>query len=140
LKFLIREIRSKEGVLHFKRWRLLSLPWFSIYIHGIYKEDLDEHLHDHPWNIWTIVLSGGYIEQVKNLDGTYSTIRRKRFHTGYRKADQFHKILTLLRPKTYTLAIVGRRDHDWGYDTEKGWVDHITYREWKNKTRDTEST
>ncbi len=43
MKFLVKEIKSKAGELHFRRWRLLQLPFFAIYIHGIYKSDEDLH-------------------------------------------------------------------------------------------------
>ncbi len=65
---LIKEIKSKEGVLHFRRWNILTVSNrfinFSIYLHGIYKEDQDPHLHNHPWNIATIILWGSYIEEL----------------------------------------------------------------------------
>lgn len=49
--FLIKEIKSKTGDLHFRRWRIIETPWFSIYVHGIYKADEEAHLHDHPGTI-----------------------------------------------------------------------------------------
>ncbi|MEK6828578.1 MAG: hypothetical protein AABY15_00430 [Nanoarchaeota archaeon] len=132
---LIKEIKSKEGVVHFKRWRLFKTPWFEVYIHGIYKEDQDEHLHNHPWNIWTVILRGSYIEEVLSKDGKSSKHNIRTFGVmAYRNADRFHKIKELITKKVYTLAIVGRRkEREWGYHTDKGFVDHITYR--KNKNR-----
>jgi hypothetical protein len=63
---LIKEIKSKQGVLHFKRWELFTSKRFnfSIYLHGIYKADEDPHLHNHPWNIATLILWGSYIEEL----------------------------------------------------------------------------
>jgi hypothetical protein len=131
---LIKEIRSKEGELHFKRWRLLKTPWFEIYIHGIYKKDMDLHLHSHPWNIWTMVLSGGYVEVLWDEKNKRNVFRyRRRFNMGYRNVCQFHKIGRLLKTPTYTLAIVGNRQPElWGYLVDGKFVDHITYRERKN--------
>ena len=128
MKLLVKEIKSKEGVVHFRRWRLLSLPWFSIYIHGIYKEDLDEHLHDHPWDIFTLILYGGYYEQTKK-----KVVLRKPFNFKYSEAHKPHKIKELYKPITYSLAIVGKKRRTWGYYTENGWwVDHKSYRSQKN--------
>lgn len=134
---LIKEIRSKSGELHFKRWSILSLPWFSIYIHGIYKKDMDRHLHSHPWNIWTMILKGGYVEVLRGKDGKEKYKYRGVFNTGYRSLDKFHKIGRLSGSgPTYSLAIVGRRKNpDWGFMVNDKFVDHLTYRENKNRKR-----
>ena len=130
---LIKEIRSKEGELHFKRWRLIKTPWFEVYIHGIYMEDLDEHLHNHPWKIWTMILWGGYLEKIHT-----GRIRLRRpGHISYAKISYFHKIDKMKKVPTYSLAIVGKRiNPDWGYMVDGRFIDHLTYRENKNKKRD----
>lgn len=130
---LIKEIRSKEGELHFKRWRLIKTPWFEVYIHGIYMEDLDEHLHNHPWKIWTMILWGGYFEKIHT-----GRIRLRRpGHISYAKISDFHKIDKMKKVPTYSLAIVGKRiNPDWGYMVDGRFIDHLTYRENKNKKRD----
>lgn len=127
---LIKEIRSKDGVLHFKRWRLLKAPWFEIYIHGIYKEDQDKYLHNHPWKIWTMILKGGYFEELHNGEH-----RLRAFgHMAYAKTSDFHKIQKMRDVPTYSLAIVGkRRNVDWGYMVDGRFIDHISFRENKNK-------
>ena len=132
---LIKEIKSKEGVTHFKRWRLLKTPWFEIYIHGIYKEDQDDHMHNHPWNIWTMILKGSYVEELLSKDGKTSKLNIRTLGTmAYRNADRFHKIKELITKNVYTIAIVGKpKEREWGYSTENGFVDHDTYR--KNKRR-----
>ena len=61
--FLNKEIISKEGVLHFRRWTIFSCYYFSIYIHQIFKADEDLHLHNHPWNYCSIILYGSYVER-----------------------------------------------------------------------------
>jgi hypothetical protein len=130
---LIKEIKSKEGVLHFKRWQILSTPFFSIYIHGIYHHDEDRHLHNHPWNIWTMILWGSYWEEIIDKKRR-SVLLRTPLSSAYRNSERFHKIKELKSQKVYTLAIVGRRKkEEWGYMTEKGFVNHINYRENKNK-------
>lgn len=126
---LIKEIKSKLGELHFRRWRVISLPWFAIYIHGIYKADEDMHLHNHPWKIWTMILWGGYVEQLRNVGVSNSPRIRKPGHMAYAKLSDFHKIKEMIKSPTYTLAIVGRRiNEDWGYMVDGKFVDHKTYR------------
>jgi len=131
---LIKEIRSKSGELHFKRWRLFSIPWVcSVYIHGIYKADEDNYLHNHPWNIWTMIIKGGYFEELH----TGKHRLRLPGHTAYANTSAFHKISKMHKTPTYTLAIVGRRkNQEWGYMVDGRFIDHKTFRENKNKKRD----
>lgn len=66
--FLVKEIKSRYGHVHFRRYRLLSTPWFSIYIHHILKSDEDKDPHDHPFNFSSLILSGAYQEMVGGAD------------------------------------------------------------------------
>ncbi len=126
----IKEIKSKEGVLHFKRWRILYTPWFSINLHGIYKADEDKHLHNHPWNFIGIILRGCYTER---LEGVPAKIR---FPGNIQKRTKkvFHKINTLHSKAVYTLNFMwGTEEGDWGYKVDGKYIDHETYRELKYK-------
>jgi hypothetical protein len=114
---LIKKIESKTGELHFCRWRILETPWFSIYLHLIAKSDEDKHHHNHPWNFWSIVLLGGYEEEVIDESGNGVVSRTKQFVPRYRKTNTFHKI-TLLEP-TISLVITGERYANWYY-----WIRH----------------
>lgn len=124
---LIKEIKSKDGVVHFRRWQLLKTPWFDIFIHGIYKADEDEHLHDHPWDYFSIVLWGSYIERVRGGNNVQSFMT-----TSHRKAEHTHKILSLKSEKVFTLFFAGKRRRDWGYWVRGTWIDNVTYRKLKN--------
>lgn len=134
--FLIKEIKSREGVVHFRRWRIIATPWFSLYIHGIYKADEDRHMHDHPWRYASLVLSGSFSEMSLHADGTERITVLTPGSFVMRQAEQFHMIKELHTPRVITLFFTGRRSREWGYNTEQGWVDHITYR--KNKHGKTE--
>lgn len=59
---LVKEIKSKQGEVHFRRYRLLQTPWFAIYIHHILISDQDKDMHDHPWNFTSVILEGAYRE------------------------------------------------------------------------------
>ncbi len=130
---LIKEIKSKSGEVHFKRWRLLTTPWFDVNIHGIYKADQDKHLHNHPWNIWTMVLCGGYYESY--IKDNFGTICNPRILFNIRKSNskQYHKIDQMIGKKCITLAIMSKRKSDWGYLVNGEHVDHKTYRELKRE-------
>jgi quercetin dioxygenase-like cupin family protein len=119
--FLVKEIRSKEGVLHFERWRLLSTGLFSVYIHRIFKSDEDANEHSHPWNFLSFILKGGYIEQ-RNGKGKIMTPGNYMMMG----VNEYHKI-TVIKPTT-TLVITGPRICNWGYKTEHGHVNSAIYR------------
>lgn len=129
--FLEKEIMSKYGVLHFRRWRLLPTPLFSIYIHKIYKADEDEYMHDHPWNYFNMILHGSYTEKYFDDD-----MEQLKYLTpgncGFNMATRFHKIEKLNSLVVTTLFITGRRKRDWGYKIGECWVQHAAYRQNKN--------
>ena len=125
---LIKEIRSKEGKLHFRRWEILKTRWFSIYIHGIYAADQDKHLHNHPWDYKSIVLKGSYIEETNN------GVNLLKFGTvTSRNGKDYHKIKTLLTKSVYTLFIVSPAKRVWGYQVDGSWMNHEEYRKLKNQ-------
>ena len=62
---LIKEIKSKSGEVHFRRWEILKTRCGSIWLHAIYKADQDKHLHNHPWDFKSLVLKGSYLEQTE---------------------------------------------------------------------------
>lgn len=124
---LVKEIKSKDGELHFRRFLLFGTPWFSVYIHHIYKKDEDKHLHDHPWNYFSMVLKGSYNES--SQDGVRLM---KPGNLVFASAERLHKIAFLRTNKVVTLFITGKRKRDWGYKVGDEWVDHKTYRERKN--------
>jgi len=125
---LIKEIRSKEGKLHFRRWQILKTPWFSIYIHGIYAPDQDKHLHNHPWDYKSLVLKGSYIEETNN------GVNLLKFGSvTSRSGEDYHKIKTLLTNSVYTLFIVSPAKRTWGYQVNGKWMDNEEYRKLKNQ-------
>lgn len=124
---LIKEIKSKDGVVHFRRWELLKTRWFSIWLHGIYESDKDLHLHNHPWDYKSMVLKGSYIEETN--DGQ-NTLKPGTFTS--RNGAQFHKIKKLLTKKVYTLFMVSPVRRDWGYIVNGRFIQHEDYRKLKN--------
>ena len=98
--------------------------------------DLDRHQHDHPWDFTSIILKNGYNERV----GT-KLYPRRRWDRISHSCHDFHKIERLWHPldrdgnelvgPTHTLVFTGPRKHDWGYDTESGWLQHREYRNQK---------
>lgn len=139
--FLIKEIVSQEGVVHFRRYRLLSTPWFNIYIHNILASDEDKDPHDHPWGFIAIMFWGSYLEEwlgayedsaywapPKGVDRPLRQDIRCAGSLYGHNAKDFHKI-TLLTPSVWTLVFAsGRKRPGWGYQTKQGWVHFKEYR------------
>jgi hypothetical protein len=122
------EIRSKEGVLHFRRWRVLETKYFRFYVHQIFESDKDAHLHNHPWNFLSFVLKGGYFEELSK--GHFKLVRR--FGFNWHKAADYHKI-TLYEKPTISLFFTFGEYRPWGYETlEEGHIDSEEYRQRKN--------
>jgi hypothetical protein len=123
---LVKEIKSKEGVLHFQRYLIFSTPWFHCYLHKIYQADQDKHLHSHPWRFWGLILWGGYVEETEQGIKT-----RGWLSSGGGDLNYFHKIHTMLQSPTITLFFTGRQTYPWYYLTSEGKIDHESYRQRK---------
>jgi hypothetical protein len=147
--FLVREIISRAGVVHFRRYRFLETPLLRIYAHQILESDKDDYLHDHPWSFFSLILKGHYEEKlavpagVRISDGKLSPIYSGDVTLNqctpgsfyHRKAEQAHCLNRVFAP-TWTLVIAYGKRREWGYQTEYGWIDHKTYRKIKNTGRD----
>lgn len=129
---LIKEIKSNSGELHFQRYSILSLPFFSIYLHKIYKSDEDKHLHNHPWNIFTIILQGSYEEKL--LGGSklvYKLTTREPGNFAWRSRNRYHKINQIFSPEVTTLALVFGKKSSWGYWVNNQHIEQEEYRKMK---------
>ena len=111
------------------RWRIIHTPWFGIYLHRWNRPDPRPTLHNHPWTFFSIILKGEYSEkrmypprlQTQGGEILWSIriikwlnfVRRTNFHTIYH-----------VQPGTLSLMFVGRTHEDWGYWTDKGYVNY----------------
>jgi hypothetical protein len=134
--FLVKEIVAKNGDIHFRRYRLLSLPWLRIYIHQILISDYEADFHDHPWPFRSRILKGSYREDY-TVHPDHTVIWSRQYGVGQtirHQAEDSHKI-TLTSPVVWTFVITWARPRYWGYQTENGWVGHKEYRQIKNKEK-----
>lgn len=131
---MVKKIVSKTGIVHFKRYRLLSLPKFNIYIHNIKQSDLDLHMHDHPWHFISFILKGIYREDSKifpNWKDKYIVLCPGDFIKHHAKDS--HK-LTLLTDEVWTLVFTWGKKRLWGYHIDNDtWINHLQYRKLKNE-------
>lgn len=134
----IADLHNPEDV-HLRRTRIVQTPLGGIYIHRFERPDNDRHLHDHPWSFVTLVLRGGYTEdidvQVPGSSwgrGPYPTRRTWQVGSVHRMSAVWrHSVRRLLSVPTWTLIIVGpRRRAPWGFWTEDGFIapsDYLGY-------------
>jgi len=123
------------------RFRIVTTPLFSVMIHGIRLPDDARNLHNHPWAFLTVILRGGYEQQiVPTLDAAIADARRglasptsvkRAGSVGYMNRNKYHSIDSLLRgdQPTWSLVFAGRRKGSWGFATASGHVDHDPYLE-----------
>ncbi len=106
------------------RYRLLHTRWFGLYLHHFLRSDNDKHVHDHPWAFATFLLSGGYREHTPS-----GIFWRRRFSVLFRPAEWKHWIE--VQQPVWTIVLRLRRVREWGFWTERGWIDWQTYgKEW----------
>jgi hypothetical protein len=115
-----------------KRLRVLQTPWLGVYVHFIYREDMDPVPHDHPWTFWRCVIRGGYIEHYfdrPEQGRTYLLRAQRRWKVSQFPTEHAHRIV-LVKPGTVSLVVVGRKHRAWGFwgplETEvpRRWVDY----------------
>ena len=104
----------------------------SIRIHHIMREDMDRHLHDHPWNARTIVLRGDYTEAlpVINAYGQHvaqHTRTRQAGDTGRLLFGQYHRITRVSQSGVWTLFITWKYRGVWGFMVDGHKVSWRTY-------------
>ena len=96
----------------------------SLRLHDIRLPDSDRHLHDHPWQARSLILRGGYAEQLADRpepivrwEGTSVKISHNRFH----------KITEVAAGGALTLVVLGRYRGDWGFWVGYRKVPHAEY-------------
>lgn len=127
----VKEIRSRSGELHFERFAIIETSFFALYIHTIHKHDEDRHLHSHPWNFLTVVLTGAYLalgqdgSTTVKIPGTFSRMSRH----------GFHKIGRILDGPVKTLFFAWGKRSPWHYLVNGEKVESAKYRKMKHEGR-----
>jgi hypothetical protein len=123
--------------VYLTRWHVVDTPWFGVKVHHIHKADPGTALHDHPWSFLSIVLRGGYVEQLGHPDLASLRMRtvavRNQRTVHFARAEHLHRI-SAVRPGTWTLVLCGRRRRRWGFEQTPGrWMDRA---EWTTAGQD----
>lgn len=137
LSFLnCKNIGDGRGNVFFNRYTVMKSPILSIYIHQFMRGDSDRCLHDHPWPFISIILRGGYWEEMR-IDQEHMIeigSENERWQLGrtvyhwrrpgsilWRLAKTAHRIDIKPGTHPWSLVIVGRKSRDWGFWTSGGW-------------------
>lgn len=131
--------RVGDGTLYMQRLLIeFGKRRRSLRLHVIHRADNDNCLHDHPWHFKSIVLWGGYEEEIPARDFTPSELAAgfPRREINIVKPFRFrsmplwykHRIIKLYRGFSVTLAYAGPLSQEWGFHTKEGkifWWDFV---------------
>lgn len=111
------------GQVYLRRLRVIQTPMVSVFVHWIYEPDTDRYPHDHPWPFCSLVLRGGYTEEIyKSLDGKSYQRQHGVLSAHFMPIGMAHRI-THLNGKVVTLIITGRRLRTWCFWTPDGLIE-----------------
>lgn len=79
-KTVIRDAPGADPL--FIRYKLVSCRYFALYIHKLLRSDADRCLHDHPWDFFSFVLKGSYVEELEVASITQQTAQDYRLNPG----------------------------------------------------------
>jgi hypothetical protein len=128
-----KDIGDGAGQVFFRRYAILKTPIVSVYLHQFFRSDHDRCLHDHPWPFVSVILRGGYWEEVFRaayrddliaaglVPGPVERHWRAPGRFLFRSAATSHRIVLEPSTRPWSLVIVGRRVRDWGFWTLAGW-------------------
>jgi hypothetical protein len=122
------DIANREGDVYLTRFRFPLLFGWAILLHVMRRPDEDRCLHDHPWWFLTLVLWGGYVEEVDDTEagrapGDGRVIGTQWNRPGmllYRSAEHTHRIAALPKGRAVTLVLRGPKVRLWGFRNGKG--------------------
>lgn len=106
------------------RWGI-DLGPVGVYVHHIAGPDPGLDLHDHPWPFVSLILRGGYSEQVADTREPWLWRRRRweRWSVHRMPFTVCHRIFDA-DPGTWTLIVRGPKSRTWGFylSDEPRWV------------------
>lgn len=134
----INNPRSGAKDLYLRRWIIARTPLFQVMLHKIVRPDADADMHDHPWSFRSLILKGGYLEQVltttrKSIQvfpGVHFQWARAGQLVGHNSEGGFHRIAALLDGKpAWTLVFTGPKKKSWSFlvdGVEVPWREYLT--------------
>jgi len=125
---------APHDVPYLYRWDIIHEKESCVYFHIQVANDGGRQLHDHPWDNYSVILAGAYMETICSLHGQpdpgYTRkLLRKTGDVISRGAEQCHRLdLAPKAPYCITLFTTGPKKRDWGFWDKDGFVpfDKIT--------------
>lgn len=126
-EYIMREQDGEEVVYMTRRWLFGNnqgrrATKYALMLHQMHLPDGDYCHHDHPWSFWTLVLKGGYWEDVTLKNGTVKTRWNGPGTILYRPAEHTHRIRWLPEGECWTLVFRFPKRRSWGFHTSQGFV------------------
>lgn len=125
---------APDGTAYLYRWYVTPRSKAgNVYFHIQVQSDPERPLHDHPWDNQSVILAGGYLEQIQLPPWGQRRYERRRvgdvIHRGAKEAHRL--ILPDNIPYTMTLFTTGPSVRDWGFwiPTHRGRPDWVSHKE-----------
>ena len=120
-----------DQLLYLTRYWLLGhrTSRWALMLHKMWRPDDHDCHHDHPWSFWTLILWGGYVEEVTHLQYTEVRFNRPGMLL-YRRAEHTHRIAALPNGHCWTLVLRFKRRRGWGFWSTKArglWVPWVSF-------------
>jgi hypothetical protein len=99
-------------------------------LHRIRRSDHDRHMHDHPWHFVSVILEGGYTEEIEIIGTGIACGERRRFRPGdvlFRHAEHRHRLELDDGADCWSLVFTSPNARDWGFWTAEGFVPAAQY-------------
>ncbi len=107
---------DSDGQPYLRRVYLAHWGGWRLYLHKYAGADGDRWLHDHPFSALSLILSGGYDEEILtewSWPGARTRYRTRRW-INWIPANRFHRIAHV-RPDTWTLFLHAPHRKGWGF-------------------------
>lgn len=114
------------------RLHLIKTPWWAICLHWINKHDPEPFHHDHPVSFLSLILRGGYTDEVEHEHlHDHCLLQGSAVDRYFSLNNWVHWIpatkywrhtIRAVQPGTLTLCFMGRKTREWGFHTSTGWV------------------
>lgn len=120
---------APDGMPYIYRWHIIPRAGAAnCYLHVQVADDPERPLHDHPWDNFSVILSGGYREHIcecSTRPNALNTFEYDRVfgQAIFRRAAWSHRLfLPKHFPYTMTLFSTGPKVREWGFWFEDKWV------------------
>ena len=98
-------VREERMGGHFVKYHLDDLPSYAV-LHRFTAPDHGDP-HDHSFDADSLIISGGYVEEVYELDGSMTVHHRKPGDRLHNAAGKIHRIIELPEGDCLTLFVPG---------------------------------